>query len=208
MKKFIGLLVFSLGAFLLVSEIIFPRYAEAKDFASVKQEVLSEVVTEPVSATTEETTIPTTEETTEPEVDYFSGLLNVEHNALIGTLEGKNVNTTVSLGADDNDDIQRSVGIHESLSSPSRLVMFGHHMSNGTIFANLPQTEEGDKFTLTTTNGIFHFTVVSSEWVDVQTMEASNFEMLRNDHNMTLISCDWNDNVKGRRVVICDLDEK
>ncbi len=208
MKKFFGLLIFALGAFLLTSEIIIPHIAEVQEVARVKSElsttpaavVETSPATTPVAEFVEET------EATEPTVDYFSTLLGAERNSTVGAIEGPQIRATLTLGADDNSDIRDSVGIHEWLSSNDRLVLFGHHMSNGTIFAHLPQTEVGDKFVITTANGTFNFTVISSEWVSVEEIEASDFEMLRNDHNLTMISCDWKDGVKGRRVVICDID--
>lgn len=197
MKKFFGMLMLVAATAMLWSAFIAPKQDEAKNVAEMKSQMAT-----PVAYTSEASEEPEIEES-DP---FYTNLLSHEHGKDVGVLSinDNNIEVVVRMGADDNADIKGCAGLHETLSSDEHLVIFAHHTENGTLFGNLKNVSVGTVVSMETIEGVKNFKVIDSQYYTVEQMSENDFELLRNEGNLILVTCDWNDNVKGRRIVVCE----
>lgn len=199
MKKIIGFVMMAIAVIMFAVAFLIPEQAEAMEVSEMKAK-LETVTPVSVSASPEPATT-----TSVPEDTFYSDTLSHEHGQEIGVLEiGDDISVVVKVGANDNDDIVNCAGVHETLSADNHLVIFAHHTSNGTLFGNLKNVEEGSTVKIQTVDGTKLFKVVDSQYYTVDEMTANDFELLRGEENLVLVTCDWDDaGVKGRRIVFC-----
>lgn len=115
------------------------------------------------------------------------------------------LSTPLGFGGSTNASIDGKAGLHEQLSNVDELFILGHHYQNGTCFGKLKKAVEGDIVEVKTFYGTFLFEVTDSRYVTEQEYAEDNYAVCTNGKDtLTLATCETQ-NVKGRRIVVCEL---
>ena len=215
MKKFIGVILIIAAAMFFFYEYgagVIAENAEMKEIDRKLEEVtiVPEFVTE---ATTESTEVIIEEiiEETIPEVHSFDWIQNCEFDEDLGKIsiyhdDKEILATPLGFGGSTDNSINRKAGLHEQLSNVDELFVLGHYYQDKTCFARLNQAVEGDIVKIETYNyGTFEFKVTASRYVTEAEYAENNYDVCTSgEDTLTLATCEWQNNAKGRRIVICE----
>jgi LPXTG-site transpeptidase (sortase) family protein len=152
----------------------------------------------------------TVQETEPEEVHFYEWIENYEINDFVGNIHvsvnngSKEISTVVNFGGSEDSYIDNNAGLHEQISNKDELFILGHHMKNGTIFANLVYAQVGDIITFDTLEGEYVYVITDSFHVNVEEYEANDFAVCRG-HDITLVTCDYGYGATGRHLVYGNL---
>lgn len=123
----------------------------------------------------------------------------------IGVVSCEELDIEVPLvfGGTEDKFLEGQAGLHEELSTPDSLFVLGHHMKWG-LFKNLCSAQIGQEVTLETIYGTYVYEISYSAYISEAEYEANNYTVCQGS-DLVLATCDYENGVKGRRIVKCDL---
>lgn len=123
----------------------------------------------------------------------------------IGVVSCEELDIEVPLvfGGTEDKFLEGQAGLHEELSTPDSLFVLGHHMKWG-LFKNLCSAQIGQEVTLETIYGTYVYEISYSAYISEAEYEANNYAVCQGS-DLVLATCDYENGVKGRRIVKCDL---
>lgn len=219
MKKNFMLLV---GALLVVGSLVglFMVYVKPQQEEADAVERVREKVAEATEAAAEIPESKAVEEEThlypwlETATTNFQGQeiewgVSLADNSSLGTTIGVvsceelDIEVPLVFGGTEDKFLERQAGLHEELSTPDSLFVLGHHMKWG-LFKNLCSAQIGQEVTLETIYGTYTYEITYSAYISEAEYEADNYAVCQGSA-LTLATCDYENEVKGRRIVKCDL---
>lgn len=222
MKKIIGVILvvvalmfafFEFGAGAIAEEIAMQEINRKFEEISVSETITAEPE-ETIEVIPEEITEEIPEEIIEetiPEVHSFDWISNCEFGEDLGRIsiyheDNEILSTPLGFGGSTDNSINRKAGLHEQLSNVDELFVLGHYYQDKTCFARLNKAVEGDIVKIETYNyGTFEFKVTASRYVTEAEYAENNYDVCTSgEDTLTLATCEWQNNVKGRRIVICE----
>lgn len=213
MKKFIGVIFVAAALIFAFFEFGAGAIAENKALADIDRKLETTVVTIPeaIIEDLESEVVEEVIEETIPEVHSFDWISNCEFGEELGKIsiyhEDKEILATpLSFGGSTEASINRKAGLHEQLSTVDELFILGHYYQDKSCFAKLNTAVEGDIVKIETFNyGTFEFRVTASRYVTEAEYAENNYAVCTSgEDTLTLATCEWQNNVKGRRIVICE----
>lgn len=195
-----------------------PNKIEAKAVEEVREEIRQ--------ATEAATEVPESkaEETKEEETHLYSWLttattilngqevewgVNLADGQELGTIIGViscpelDIEVPLVFGGTEDKFLEGQAGLHEELSTPDSLFVLGHHMKWG-LFKNLCNAKIGQEVTLETIYGTYVYEISYSAYISEAEYEANNYAVCQGS-DLVLATCDYENGVKGRRIVKCDI---
>lgn len=123
----------------------------------------------------------------------------------IGVVSCEDLDIEVPLvfGGTEDKFLEGQAGLHEELSTPDSLFVLGHHMKWG-LFKNLCSAQIGQEVILETIYGTYTYEITYSAYISEAEYEANNYAVCQGS-DLVLATCDYENGVKGRRIVKCDL---
>lgn len=123
----------------------------------------------------------------------------------IGVVSCEELDIEVPLvfGGTEDKFLEGQTGLHEELSTPDSLFVLGHHMKWG-LFKNLCSAEKGQEVILETIYDTYTYEITYSAYISEAEYEADNYAVCQGS-DLVLATCDYENGVKGRRIVKCDL---
>lgn len=135
--------------------------------------------------------------------------VSLADNSSLGTTIGVvsceelDIEVPLVFGGTEDKFLEGQAGLHEELSTPDSLFVLGHHMKWG-LFKNLCSAEEGQEVILETIYGTYVYEISYSAYISEAEYEADNYAVCQGS-DLVLATCDYENGVKGRRIVKCDL---
>lgn len=219
MKKNFMLLV---GALLVVGSLVglFMVYVKPQQEEADAVEKIREKVAEATEAAAEIPESDTVEEEThiypwlETATTNFQGQevewgVSLADKSSLGTTigvvscEALDIEVPLVFGGTEDVYLEGQAGLHEELSTPDSIFILGHHMKWG-LFKNLCSAEEGQEVILETIYGTYTYEITYSAYISEAEYEADNYAVCQGS-DLVLATCDYENGVKGRRIVKCDL---
>lgn len=219
MKKNFMLLV---GALLVVGSLVglFMVYVKPQQEEADAVERVREKVAEATEAAAEIPESKAVEEEThlypwlETATTNFQGQeiewgVSLADNSSLGTTigvvscEDLDIEVPLVFGGTEDKFLEGQAGLHEELSTPDSLFVLGHHMKWG-LFKNLCSAKIGQEVTLETIYGTYVYEISYSAYISEAEYEANNYAVCQGS-DLVLATCDYENGVKGRRIVKCDL---
>lgn len=126
--------------------------------------------------------------------------------------EDKKINTILTFGGEQDNNLLAACGIHRELSDKNHLTILGHNCEQygkkleNKLFTNLKKLEIGDKVILDTIFGQYQLVVEGSFYVSPADYEKNNYEVLLQG-DVTFATCEWRKPMeKGRRIIVLSVD--
>lgn len=135
--------------------------------------------------------------------------VSLADNSSLGTTIGVvsceelDIEVPLVFGGTEDKFLEGQAGLHEELSTPDSLFVLGHHMKWG-LFKNLCSAKIGQEVTLETIYGTYVYEISYSAYISEAEYEANNYAVCQGS-DLVLATCDYENGVKGRRIVKCDL---
>lgn len=150
----------------------------------------------------------------EEDKDFFAW--NIKEGRKPGAIIGKifsddvKLNTALAFTGESEIVLAKSAGIHTALSSTKHLTILAHSCEGykgleDKMFNNLKKLNVGEHITVDTVYGTYTLVVKETDYLTIDEYEENNYStLLRGD--VSFATCQKQGSEKGRRVVICDIE--